>query len=475
MKHVVAILLTICFLTGALFFSGGSLLAQEASELQALRQQNDQLKKLVEDLQKELEQVRLEMESQMLRAASEAEAKDEELGSMERLREGLAEQMQDQLKANEQYLQAFEQLQKMQSEKLQPQVEKELDAALRAVKEAKKLENVEVPDKMEEFLREKTEEFLREFVTERPDAREAKKAREILAELQKQKLAQALKVLRDRMLSQLAQQGDISEKAKNLEESILSKDDMGLLTQLRFEKVDLCRKLGRLDEAVEELEEIIEESLDTMVRTSARWMLIELLQESGKTDEALHELKNMLEATADPKERRSILYAIIQMAGDDPEARLRATEEVIDWLEENVQKAQEEAREKGERARCAANLKQLVLAMTMWSIDHKDEFPEKLSVLYPTYVTDLSVFTCPSQHGPTVRQEEIDQETSYILRRPPTDTPPSQEVVLYEDPSNHGGDGGNAAFADAHVEWLDAARLKKIAASALKVGAEALF
>ncbi|NQT84107.1 DUF1559 domain-containing protein, partial [bacterium] len=134
----------------------------------------------------------------------------------------------------------------------------------------------------------------------------------------------------------------------------------------------------------------------------------------------------------------------------------------IDWLEENVRDAQEEARDKAKRVQCQNNLKQLVLAMIMWAQDNNDEFPEKLSILYPGYVDSLAVFTCASQGGPIINKEEIDSQTTYTLRKPPTDTPPSQEVVLYERPSQHGGEGGHAAFADAHVEWLSAEELKKI-------------
>ncbi len=483
MKRIVTILLSVCFLAMPLLLSGGSLRAmvEDSPQLDALRQQNEQLKQMVEELKKELDQMKLQTEDQMHKAVSQAKAKDEELSAMEQLKELMTGQMQDQLKAKEQYLQAFEQLQMMQEDQIRPQVEKGLDAARRAVETAQKaLENVEVPEKMEEFLQ--------QFLTETPQARNAGKVSDLLAEIQKakakkavsqQRLAQALeqyenalrqttpqqlsKVLRDRMLSQLAKQGSISEKAKSLEDSILSRDDMGLLTQLRFEKVDLCRELGKLDEAADELGQIIEESLDARVRTSARWMLIELLQEAGKRDEALKELMNMIQATTDPKEKRSILYAIIQMAGDDPEDRLKATEEVIDWLEENVRDAQEEARDKAKRVQCASNLKQLVLAMLMWSASNNGAFPEKLSVLYPNYVNSLDMFVCPSEGGPVINKERIDSQTTYILRKPPTDTPPSQEVVLYERPSQHGGEGGNAAFADGHVEWLDAERLRKIA------------
>jgi len=500
MKRIVSILLSVCFVAMPMFLSGGSLHAMvEASELEALRQQNEQLKLLVEDLRQQLEQLKLQTESQTLRTINELKGKSGDLSSAQRLQESLVTKAQQELKAKEEYLKTLDVLKAKEEflraldmledrvgmaedRELQAQVEEKLKAAALAMEKARNaLEDADVTEKMEEFLRqfpdsEKAKKMLEDY----------KRAKEKQAE-SKAKLALAMRqyemalrqttpeglsnLLRGRMLAQLAKRGYISQKAAELEDYILSKDDMGLLTQLRFEKVDLCRKLGKIDDAVDQLEEIIEESPDEKVQTSARWMLIEILQEAGKTEDAMDELKDMLSATKDPKVRRSILYAIIQMAGDDPEARLRVTEEVIESLEENVREAQEEAREKQGRVQCATNLKQLVLAMTMWSQDHNDEFPEKLSVLYPDYMERLDGFTCPSAEGPRIsKREEIDSGTSYICRRPPTDTPPADEVVLYEDPSNHAGEGGHVAFADGHVKWFSAQELMKLVERGREVG-----
>jgi len=507
MKPIATILLSACFLTGALLFFGGSPLAQEEqSELEALRQQNEQLKQMIEDLRRELEQVKLQTESQALRTISELKEKSEELSSIRRLQESLAAQAQQQLKEKEEYLKtmdmakAKEELLKAvdtlqhrigiaEDKKVQAQVEEKLKAAGQAMEHARKaLEDADVTQKMEEFLRqfpdsEKAKKILEDYRKAKEKQAESKARLALAMKQYEEALRQTTPkelsaLLGDRLIAQIAKQRDISDKAKELESAILSKDDPGLLTQLRLEKVDLCRKLGKTDEAVGELEKVIEENLDEATTNAARWTLIEILQEEGRTEDAVLKLKGLLATSKSPQDRRSILYAMIQMAGEDPEARLRATEEVIKWLEEKVEEAQDEARRKGERAQCAANLKQLVRAMIMWSQDNNDEFPEKLSVLYPGYVDSLAVFTCPSAGGRGIsRKEEIDSGTSYILRKPPTGTPPAQEIVLYESPSNHGGEAGNAAFADGHVEWLDAARLSKIGQNDRKVegAGETLF
>lgn len=115
------------------------------------------------------------------------------------------------------------------------------------------------------------------------------------------------------------------------------------------------------------------------------------------------------------------------------------------------------ARESARRAACLNNLKQLVLAEKMYSADHQDKFSERLSDLYPDYVTSLEVFTCPSAGAPTItRKEDIDSLTSYVLRKGLTEAVPSDEVLIYEKPGNHPGEGGNVAYVDGHVKWLRA-------------------
>jgi prepilin-type processing-associated H-X9-DG protein len=37
----------------------------------------------------------------------------------------------------------------------------------------------------------------------------------------------------------------------------------------------------------------------------------------------------------------------------------------------------------------------------------------------------------------------------------------AKEILIYELPSHHGGRGGNVAYCDGHVEWLDASALEQ--------------
>jgi len=120
-------------------------------------------------------------------------------------------------------------------------------------------------------------------------------------------------------------------------------------------------------------------------------------------------------------------------------------------------------RKKAREATCLNNLKQLVYAERCYSADHRGMFSDKLSDLYPDYVDYFDIFMCPDAGGPKItKKEEIDSQTSYILRKRLTEKSPAGEVLIYENPSNHGGKGGNAAFVDGHVEWLNASELEHV-------------
>jgi prepilin-type processing-associated H-X9-DG protein len=121
------------------------------------------------------------------------------------------------------------------------------------------------------------------------------------------------------------------------------------------------------------------------------------------------------------------------------------------------------ARESAHRAACMNNLKQLAMAEKMYAADHDEKFSEKLSDLYPEYVNNFAVFLCPSHRGRSIAsKEDIDEQTSYILRTGLTEASPADEVMIYEESWNHRGQGGNAAFVDGHVRWLGASELERL-------------
>ncbi len=146
------------------------------------------------------------------------------------------------------------------------------------------------------------------------------------------------------------------------------------------------------------------------------------------------------------------------------------------------------ARESARRTQCASNLKQIGLAINMYSNDNNGAFPtvsgsaasaaiQSLGQLYDAYITDRKVFKCTSDSGvtdatvltltagtATVANSSFTTTTcsyGYDDNHTSTDDP---GIAIAADA--HGGTGGTAAlsnnhaskgqnvlYIDGHVEW----------------------
>ena len=155
------------------------------------------------------------------------------------------------------------------------------------------------------------------------------------------------------------------------------------------------------------------------------------------------------------------------------------------------------ARSKGHIAGCASNLRQIGVALTLYADDHDEKYPhseDNLIPLYPAYIDDLNIFTCPATGNKltdpsriiTVQPgvEGMDYEYRGTYRpdfpdRPggPGATPPSlisaeRKPTKYllawdnddrgtnriiDEYDNHGTLGGNKLFSDGSVRWFTAA------------------
>jgi prepilin-type processing-associated H-X9-DG protein len=123
------------------------------------------------------------------------------------------------------------------------------------------------------------------------------------------------------------------------------------------------------------------------------------------------------------------------------------------------------ARESARQAVCINNLKQIVTAQHLYANDYDGKFTDKLSDLYPHYVTSLRVFTCPSAtEAEITEKEDIDSLASYVLRKGLTRDSAADQILLYEKIENHRRRGGNVAYVDGHVRWLDVEELEELPA-----------
>ena len=101
-----------------------------------------------------------------------------------------------------------------------------------------------------------------------------------------------------------------------------------------------------------------------------------------------------------------------------------------------------------------ANIKQLCLGMKIYAMDHEEAFADKLSDLYPEYVSSLDVFRHPStKDGPITKKEDIDEFTDYAIFPGLSEASPSDFILIYEKERFFRG-GRNVGHVDGSARWL---------------------
>lgn len=150
-------------------------------------------------------------------------------------------------------------------------------------------------------------------------------------------------------------------------------------------------------------------------------------------------------------------------------------------------------RENARRMNCASNLRQIGLSIKQYAQDNDEAFPStwgsdwgavgyaaptfaeataSLSLLYPDYIDNPKIFSCPSdpsdwQNIQANRAILAATDTSYSYDLRHTDTHLSGVVMMSDksqaiglngdeenNSNNHQKQGQNMLFLDTHVEWM---------------------
>jgi prepilin-type processing-associated H-X9-DG protein len=115
------------------------------------------------------------------------------------------------------------------------------------------------------------------------------------------------------------------------------------------------------------------------------------------------------------------------------------------------------AKEMAGRSVCASNLRQIGLACQRYAQDNHNLFPDKLSRLYPKYLSS-QVFRCPDDKpGATPdlsSPQAIDKNTSYLFFPGLKSTDRPDTPLAGEKKQNHNQEGGNVLYIDGHVSWM---------------------
>ena len=107
--------------------------------------------------------------------------------------------------------------------------------------------------------------------------------------------------------------------------------------------------------------------------------------------------------------------------------------------------------ERARRTMCVGNLRQLGVAVSMYTLDHTNAPPDMGALA--NYVQDPAVFVCPlTRHSPG-SLSRVNQWTDYVLAHGYSTISSTDTVMMYCPPRNHGGSGGSILFVDGHVEW----------------------
>ena len=109
------------------------------------------------------------------------------------------------------------------------------------------------------------------------------------------------------------------------------------------------------------------------------------------------------------------------------------------------------ARETAMRVQSASNLRQIGLAITLYSTDHKGEMPANLEAVKGPYLQSDKVLDSPLGDADGGDYVYLGHEGLKINKLGNA----GELAIAYDAAALEEGEGTNVLFLDGHVEWLD--------------------
>jgi hypothetical protein len=123
------------------------------------------------------------------------------------------------------------------------------------------------------------------------------------------------------------------------------------------------------------------------------------------------------------------------------------------------------SRERARRVKCMNFLKQLGIALQMYSDDYDEKFPLDLRFLYSRYFIDSELLVCPSTDtskatavvptdykvGKPANIPAENMSYCYVAGLKTTD--PADYILVFDEDTNHKGEGVNVLYIGQNVIW----------------------